>query len=196
MDIKTISKSTNFVVIIMIIVFLSLPILIVMTNINLKNASPSNFIAVQIEGEPKIRKVIVQEEPVHNADSIKSWVKIATNYFLNYDANNYIAILKGGNKYMTKRFYPSFSINHAERIRDNAKAGFYISSSVVIEDPLLVGKAKINGIEYYKYYVKTSTIYKAETKNAYKEHEIIVTVKLENPQDNLRGIAIDELVIK
>lgn len=60
MDIKTVSKSTNFSVIIMIIVFLSLPVLMLMTNFNLKNASPSNFIAVQIEGEPKIKKVIVQ----------------------------------------------------------------------------------------------------------------------------------------
>lgn len=196
MDIKTVSKSSNFTAIIMIIVFLSLPILILMTNFNLKNASPSNFIAVQIEGEPKIKKVIVQERPVHNAESIKSWVKISTNYFLNYDINNYIPMLKAGGKYMTKRFYPSFAMNHALRIKENAMNGFYISSSVVIEDPVLTGKAIVNGVTYYKYYVKTSTIYKAETKTAYKNHEIIVTVKLENPEDNLRGIAIDELVIK
>lgn len=196
MDIKTVSKSTNFSVIIMIIVFLSLPVLMLMTNFNLKNASPSNFIAVQIEGEPKIKKVIVQESPVHNAESIKSWVKISTNYFLNYDINNFIPMLKGGNKYMTRRFYPSFVLNHGKRIRENAINGFYISSSVVIEDPVLTSKAVVNGISYYKYYVKTSTIYKAETKNAYKNHEIIVTVKLESPEDNLRGIAIDELVIK
>jgi len=196
MDIKTVSKSTNFSVVIMIMVFLSLPALLLITNFNLKNASPSNFIAVQIEGEPKIREVIVQESPVHNAESIKSWVKIATNYFLNYDVNNFIPILKAGDKYMTRRFFPAFSVNHAQRIRENANNGFYISSSVVIQDPVLTGKAVVNGVNYYKYYVKTSTIYKSETKNAYKEHEIIVTVKLENPQDNLRGIAIDELVIK
>lgn len=196
MDIKTVSKSTNFTVIIMIIVFLSLPILMLMTNFNLKNGSPSNFIAVQIEGEPKIKKVIVQEKPVHNAESIKSWVKISTNYFLNYDINNFKQRLKDGDKYMTARFYPSFIVNHAKRIRENAINGFVISTSVVIEDPVLTGKAVVNGVSYYKYYVKTSTIYKSETKNAYKNHEIIVTVKLENPEDNLRGIAIDELVIK
>lgn len=196
MDIKTVSKSTNFTVIIMIIVFLSLPALMLMTNLNLKNGSPSNFIAVQIEGEPKIRKVIVQEKPVHNAESIKSWVKISTNYFLNYDINNFKQRLLDGDKYMTKRFFPSFVVNHAKRIRENAENGFVISTSVVIEDPVLTGKAVVNGVSYYKYYVKTSTIYKSETKNAYKNHEIIVTVKLENPEDNLRGIAIDELVIK
>lgn len=196
MDIKTISKSTNFSVVIMIIVFLSLPVLLLITNFNLKNASPSNFIAVQIDGEPKIRKVIVQESPVHNTESMKSWVKIATNYFFNYDVNNYIPRLKAGDIYMTKRFYPAFSLNHAQRIKENANNGFYISSSVVIQDPVLTGKAVVNGVSYYKYYVKTSTLYKSETKNAYKEHDVIVTVKLENPEENLRGIAIDELVIK
>jgi hypothetical protein len=196
MDIKTVSKSTNFTVIIMIMVFLSLPVLILMINFNLKNASPSNFIAVQIEGEPKIKQVIVQEKPVHNAESIKSWVKISTNYFLNYDINNFKERLKEGDKYMTKRFFPSFVVNHAKRIRENAINGYVISTSVVIEDPVLTGKAVVNGVSYYKYYVKTSTIYKSETKTAYKNHEIIVTVKLENPEDNLRGIAIDELVIK
>jgi hypothetical protein len=196
MDIKTVSGTSNFTVIILIMVFLALPVLMIVTDMNLKNSSPSNFLAVQIEGEPIIKKVIVQSKPVHNAESIKTWVKTATNYFFNYNVNNFIDVLKKGDVYMTKRYYPSFSLNHAKRINENAKAGFYISSSVVIKDPVLVGKATVNGVAYYKYYLQTSTIYKAETKNAYKEHNIIVTVKLENPEDNLRGIAIDELVIK
>jgi hypothetical protein len=79
MDIKTVSGTSNFTVIILIMVFLALPVLMIVTDMNLKNSSPSNFLAVQIEGEPIIKKVIVQSKPVHNAESIKNLVKTSNN---------------------------------------------------------------------------------------------------------------------
>jgi len=196
MDISKVSRFLNFTTIMLTLIAVGLPVVITMTNLNLKNTSPSNFVAVQIEGVPTLKPVIIQNNPVHNSESIKSWVKISANHFLNYTVNNYIDVIKSGRKFMTARYFDSFSINHALRIKENVNNGYLISSSVVVEDPVLVSQANVNGVQYYKYYVVTSTIYKGQTKNAIKKHELIVTVKMEKPEDNLNGIAIDELVIK
>ncbi len=196
MDMKNTGSFTSFTIIVLLIAALSLPVLMIMVNLNLKNSSPSDFVGLVIEGDVRLRKLIVQDRPVHNSESIKNWVKVASNHFLNYNANNFKDVIVDGRKYMTQRFYNGFSINHGLRIRQNINNGYYISSSVVIEDPVLIGKAVVNGVDYYKYYIRTSTVYKAEAKNALQNHQLIVTVKMENPQDNLRGLAIDELIIK
>lgn len=196
MELKNVGSITSFTMIIGLIVLLSFPVLIVLTNMNLQNSSPSQFIGLTIEGKPGLRKVIVQSRPVHNSESIKNWVKIAANHFLNYNVNDFTDVIKDGRKYMTARFYNGFAMNHALRIKSNIESGYYISSSVVEDTPVLISKAVVNGKDYYKYYMRTSTVYKAEAKNAFKNHDLIVTVKMENPEDNLRGLAIDELIIK
>lgn len=196
MDTVKSGRFLNFTIIVLMLLVIGIPATIILTNMNLKNASPSTFVAVQIEGKPTLKEVFIQDKPIHNSESIKSWVKISANHFLNYTANNYIDVIKAGKKYMTEKFYDSFSINHALRIKENVANGYLIATSVVVEDPVLVSKATVNGVDYYKYYIVTSTVYKAETKSAQKKHELIVTVKMEDPEINLNGIAIDELIIK
>lgn len=196
MDMKRLGSFTNFTMVVVLLICMAIPVLAILTNLNLKNSSPSQIVGLMIEGEPRLRKLIVQDRPVHNSESIKEWIKVAANHFLNYEASDYKTMITDGRKFMTNRFYEGFYMKHALRINQNIKNGYYISSSVVIEEPKLIAKAVVNGQDYYKYYMKTSTVYKAESKNAYKDHELFVTVKMENPEDNLRGLAIDELIIK
>lgn len=53
-----ISNLTNLGVIGGILIFLALPVLMITTNMNLENASPDDFLAVQIEGEPVIKELL------------------------------------------------------------------------------------------------------------------------------------------
>lgn len=196
MEIKKVGGFSSFTIIILTVIMLATPIMVILTNINLKNSSPSEIVGIMIEGEPRLRKLIVQDKPVHNSESIKAWVKVATSHFFNYTSNNYKDVIREGRKYMTARFYNGFYMNHAIRINQNIKNGYYISSTVITNEPVLVAKAVRNGQDYYKYYLEGSTVYKAESRDAITDHKFIVTVKMENPEDNLRGLAIDELVIK
>lgn len=194
MKIETVSKTSNLAVIVMILVFLAIPTLMIMTNSNLKNSSPSRFLAVQIEGEPKIREVYVQDRPTENPEAMKSWVKTAVIKVFNYDANNYIDVMKASQTDFTKEFYPDL-FKMATQIKDNVQQGFYITSSVVDLEPVLVQQAVIDGNSYYKFYMRIVTYNKSELKTIMRTTKLFVTVKFENPEQNVRGIAISSLTL-
>ncbi len=193
---EKIEKIFNLSIYLFIFIFIATIFFNIITIINLSNSSPSNFIGIKVGNDPKVVKVIVQNKPVISQDSIKSWVKKSTNHFFNYNINNFKDVIKNGRPLMTAKFYNAFEIPRALKIIEIFNSGYNISSSVVMEEPLLISKANINGIEYYKYFVKTSTVYKGDFKNVVSNHEIIMTVKIENPEDNPNGIAIDEMNIK
>lgn len=166
------------------------------TIMNLGNSSPSDFLGIKVGKDPKIVKVLVQTAPVQNQESIKQWIKISTNHFFNYNVNNFKDILRTGQPLLTESFYKRFTVPRAMTVLEIFNSGYQISSSIVSTDPLLIGEAKVNGVQYYKYFVETSTVYKGEIKSVVSKHTIIVTVKIENPTENPNGIAIDEMVIK
>ncbi|WP_350613332.1 DotI/IcmL/TraM family protein [Pseudomonas sp. HY7a-MNA-CIBAN-0227] len=176
-------------------VFVAIIVLMVITNKNLHNASPTTFLAVQIEGEPKIHELLVQERPTENPEAMKYWIKNSVLQFYNYNANNYIDVMKSGEDLFTTDFYPAFSMATALRIKENVKNGFYISSAIVDLDPILVQQGKIDGDSYYKFYLRLTTIYKSETRTIVKTPKIVITVKFENPEINVRSIAIADLTI-
>lgn len=195
MKIETTSRLTNLSVVGSILVLLTLPVLMIITNNNLKNASPDRYYSVQIEGEPIVKEVIAEERPIENPEAIKSWVKSAVIQYFNYDANNYIKVLKAGRENFTKEFFGPFSVATKERIESNIDAGFYISSSIVELDPILVKQAVIDGDSYYKYYLRLNTVYKSEMQTVIRNPKIFVTVKFEKPSSNVRSIAIADLTI-
>ena len=195
MKIETVSKTTNLVVIAMIAIFLALPALIIYTNLNLKNSSPSRFLAVQIDGEPNIREVFVQERPTENPEAMKSWVKNSVINFYNYNANNYIQTIKAGKPLFTEDYYDIFSTATAKRIKENVAKGFYVASSVIEVDPILVQQGVIDGNSYYKFYMKIETYNKSELSTIVRKTKLFVTVKFENPQKNVRSISIADISI-
>lgn len=166
------------------------------TVINLPNSSPNNFLGINVSNNPKVVQVMVQDHPVQNQDSIKNWVKIATNHFFNYNINNFKDVIKSGEKFTTSTFYKRFAVPRALKNIEIFNSGYQISSSIVSQDPYLIGGANVNGIQYYKYLVETSTVYKGEVRTVVSNHTIIVTVKIENPKENPNGIAIDEMDIR
>lgn len=196
MEIKKVGNFLNFVIFILGIITLFIPIAFVSMNLNLDNMTPNKFFSINIEGTPKVRPVIIQRAPILNTNSVKDWVKQSANYFMNYTSTDYLDRLYEGKNYMTPRFYSAFYKSQRENIEKNIKNGIQISSSIVIQDPVLLGKAIVNGIPYYKYYLRTSTTYKAETKTIQRNHDVIMVVKKENPAEVLRGVAIDDLQIK
>lgn len=195
MKIESVSKTTNLVVIVMIAVFISLPAMIIYTNLNLKNASPDRFLAVQIDGEPKIREVYVQEKPTENPEAMKLWVKNSVVNFYNYDANNFIQTIKDGKHLFTEDYYPTFSVATALRIKENVAKGWYVASSIVEMEPILVQQGVIDGDSYYKFYMKIITYNKSELSTIPKTTKLFVTVKFENPEQNVRSIAIADISI-
>lgn len=191
-----IEKTFNSIIwIILLLFFLSFGVMFV-TLSNLSNSSPSDFIGIKVGENPKTVKVIVQSNPVQNQESIKMWVKIATNHFFNYNINNFKDVLTSGKVYLTNDFYDRFLIPRAQKNVEIFNSGYQISSSIVSEEPYLISKANINGIQYYKYFVQTSTVYKGEIRSVNDKHEITVTVKIEDSKENPNGIAIDEMVIR
>lgn len=197
-ELTTVKVENAFNIIIwltLILFFISLVAGIV-TISNLSNSSPNNFIGIKVGDNPKTVKVIIQSNPLQNQESIKKWVKISTNHFFNYNINNFKDVLRSGKVFLTPEFYNRFLMPRAEKNIEIFNAGYQISSSIVSEEPYLISKARINGIQYYKYFVQTSTVYKGEIRSVNDKHEITVTVKIENPKDNPNGIAIDEMIIR
>ncbi|QUG90724.1 hypothetical protein GR140_18850 [Pseudomonas putida] len=195
MKIETTSRLTNLSVVGSILVLLALPVLMIITNNNLKNASPDRYYSVQIEGEPIVKEVVAEERPIENPEAIKSWVKSAVIQYFNYDANNYKKVIESGRDNFTASFFKPFKDATEERIEANIKAGYYISSSIVELDPILVKQAVIDGDSYYKYYLRLNTVYKSEMQTIIKNPKVFVTVKFEKPSSNVRGIAIADLTI-
>ncbi len=195
MKIETVSTTTNVTVIAGIIVFIASIVLMTLTNLNLKNASPDTFYAVQIEGEPKIKEVIVTDTPAENPDAMRSWIKIVVANYFNYNANNYKQVIESGRENFTKSFYEAFAKATKERIFENVENGYYVSTAIVEKEPILIQQATIDGASYYKFYLRLTAIYKSELKTIITNPKIIVTVKFENPETNVRGIAISDLTI-
>lgn len=196
MEIRKVANFLNLTIMLMIVFALSIPVMLLTINFKLDAMTPNKFVAVTIEGEPTLKPVIVQSTPILNTESVKDWVKTTVNYFMNYTSTDYIEKINGGARYMTPRYYPAFRKQFINKAEQDWKNGYQISSSVVIEDPVLIGKADINGIPYYQYYLKTSTEYKAETRTIPRVHDVIISVKKEKPSEFLRGVAIDDLKIK
>jgi glycerophosphoryl diester phosphodiesterase len=193
---EKVENTFNMIIRVFMIIFILTLAVNINTVLNLKNSSPSSFLGIKVGKDPKIVKVIVQSTPVQNQESIKQWIKISTNHFFNYNVNNYKDVLKTGRPFLTENFYKRFTVPRALKVIEIFNSGYQISSSIVDNEPLLIGAAKINGIQYYKYFIETSTVYKSEIKHVITKHSIIVTVKIENPEDNPNGIAIDEMNIK
>lgn len=193
---EKIEKTFNLIIKVCCVLFILTIFVNINTIMNLGNSSPSNFLGIKVGKDPKVVKVIVQTTPIQNQDSIKQWIKISTNHFFNYNVNNFKDILKTGQPFLTSNFYKRFTIPRAMTIIEIFNSGYQISSSIVSSDPLLIGEANVNGVQYYKYFVETSTVYKGEIKSVVSKHTIVVTVKIENPTENPNGIAIDEMVIK
>lgn len=196
MEIKKVGKSLNLTIQLLILCLLIVVGCFFAINFNLDKMTPDKFIAVQIEGEAKLKPVIVQPVPILNTLSMKEWIKTSVNYFMNYTSTNYYDVINGGARYMTPRLYPAYRKDFIQKVEENIKNGYQISSSIVISEPALIGQTRVNGVPYYKFYVRTSTEYKAETKTMQREHDVVVVVKKEDPKDFFRGVAIDELKIK
>jgi len=196
MEIKKVGTSLNLTIQLLILCLFIVAGCFFAINFNLDKMTPDKFIAVKIEGEAQLKPVIVQPVPILNTQSMKEWIKTSVNYFMNYNSTNYYDIINGGSKYMTQRIYPAYRKDFLQKVEENIKNGYQISSSIVISEPALIGQTRVNGIPYYRFYVRTSTEYKAETKTMQREHDVIVVVKKEDPKDFFRGVAIDELKIK
>lgn len=193
---EKIENTFNLIIKFFCVIFILTIFININTIMNLGNSSPSDFLGIKVGKDPKVVKVIVQTAPVQNQESIKQWIKISSNHFFNYNVNNFKDVLQTGAPFLTANFYERFTIPRAMTVIDIFNSGYQISSSIVSNDPLLIGEANINGIQYYKYFVETSTVYKGEIKSVVSKHTIVVTVKIENPTENPNGIAIDEMVIK
>lgn len=188
-----ISNLTNLGVIGGILTFLALPVLMITTNMNLENASPDDFLAVQIEGEAAIKELLYDDKPFYSPDAITSWVTVAANHFYNYDINNYKVVFKEGKKYIAPEIADEFVYQMAVNAKKNFEAGWLITRSNVEIKPMLIQQGTIDGIQYYKYFLKTSTMFKSEQKPAYKNLELTITVRLDDPTKNIRGISIESL---
>lgn len=193
---EKIENTFNLIIKVFCVIFILTIFININTIMNLGNSSPSDFLGIKVGKDPKVVKVIVQTAPVQNQESIKQWIKISSNHFFNYNVNNFKDVLQSGAPFLTSSFYERFTIPRALTVIEIFNSGYQISSSIVSNDPLLIGEANINGIQYYKYFVETSTVYKGEIKSVVSKHTIVVTVKIENPTENPNGIAIDEMVIK
>lgn len=193
MEPTTVSRITNIGVVTGIITFLALPVLMVITNTNLENASPDEFLAVQIEGEPDIKELLYDDKPFYSPDAITSWVTVAANHFYNYDINNYKVVFKEGTKYVAPEIADEFVYQMAANAKKNFEAGWLITRSTVEIKPMLIQQGIVDDIQYYKYFLKTSTIFKSEQKPAYKNLELVITVRLDDPTKNIRGISIASL---
>lgn len=193
MEPTTIGKATNLGVVVGIVTIIALPVLMIMTNINLENASPDEFLAVQIEGEPVIKELLYDDKPFYSPDAITSWVVTATNHFYNYDVNNYRDVFREGKKYIAPELASQFVNQMAKNAKDNIEAGFIITQSNIEVKPMLIQQGLVDDIQYYKYFLKTSTMFKSETGPKYKNLELVITVRLDDPTKNIRGISIASL---
>lgn len=196
MEPTTIGKVTNLGVVVGIVTIIALPVLMIMTNINLENASPDDFLAVQIEGEPVIKELLYDDKPFYSPDAITSWVVTATNHFYNYNINNYKDVFKKGEKYIAPEMASQFVLNMAKHAKKNLEAGYIITQSNVEVKPVLIQEGVIEGIQYYKYFLKTSTVFRGEVRSGFKNLDLIVTVRLDEPTKNVRGISIVDIMCK
>lgn len=187
---------SNLAVIAGALTLVALPAMIIITNTNLDNVTPDTFLSVTIEGEPKIKELLYQEYPSYSQEAIKLWVKRSITPFYNYNANNYIDVMKSARNVLSASTRDEITHAHATRIKANVANGFLVASSIVTGGPTLIQGGIVDGIEYYKYYVELSTVYKAEGKTLYKDTQLAVTVRLDDASTNTSGISIVDFVCK
>lgn len=187
---------SNLTAIVGALAFFTLPAMIYITNTNLENTTPDTFLSVTIEGEPKIKELLYQENPSYSQEAIKSWVKRSISPFYNYNANNYIDVMKSARNVLSEKTREEFIHAHAVRIKAIVANGYLITSSVVIGGPTLLQSGIVDGVEFHKYYVELSTVYKAEGKTLYKEPQLVVTVRLDDASKNANGISITDFYCK
>jgi hypothetical protein len=163
---------------------------------NLNKLNPDTFVSVQIEGKPEVKRLFVQNEPILNQEAIKVWLMEGINEVFNWNSTDYKQVLNNSAYFFEPNFYKTFVSSNQARMETLISTGVQISSSIVMEKPVLVGTTRINGVQYWKYYLKTSTVYKSEYRPLPIEHEIVATVKAEDPKLYSRGVVIANLNIR
>jgi hypothetical protein len=189
---KFLNKSITIITMLMIVI----PICFVVMSFNMDKLSPDVFVTVKIEGTPELKRIATQDEPILNQDAIKTWLMEGINEIFNWKSTDYKEVVKSSAYFFDPTFYQVFAESYTARIVESVSSGIQISSSIVQERPVLISSARVNGVKYWKYYLKTSTLYKSEFKTIPIEHEIIATVKSEDPKIHNRGVVLVNLSIR
>lgn len=196
MDIHKSGKFLNKAITIITVFMIVIPICFIVMSFNMDKLTPDVFVTVKIEGKPELRRIVTQDEPILNQDAIKTWLMEGINEVFNWKSTDYNNVIKNSAYFFDASFYKIFAESYSARIVESVSSGIQISSSIVQERPVLISTARINGVTFWKYYLKTSTVYKSEFKTLTVEHEIIATVKSEDPKIHNRGVVLVNLAIR
>lgn len=196
MDIEKSGKFLNIAVKIMVLFFIAIPLCFIISSVNMDKLTPDVFVSVKIEGKPELKRLPSQSEPILNQEAIKIWLMQGMNEIFNWNSTDYSQVMKRSAYFFDTKFYQTFSNSNNARINGLLSTGVQISSSIVQDRPVLVATTRINGIQFWKYYLTTSTVYKSEYKTVVVKHEIVATVKAEDPKLYKRGVVIVNLNIR
>lgn len=196
MDIQKSGKFLNNAIKIMMFFIIIIIACFIFSSMNLNKLNPDTFVSVQIEGKPEVKRLFVQNEPILNQEAIKIWLMQGINEVFNWNSTDYKQVLSNSAYFFEPNFYKTFVSSNQARMESLISTGIQISSSIVMERPVLVGTTRINGVPYWRYYLKTSTLYKSEYRVSNIEHEIVATVKAEDPKLYRRGVVIVNLNIR
>lgn len=196
MDIYKSGKFLNRAITIMTIFLVVIPVCFIIGNYNFDKLSPTTFVSVKIEGNPELKLIQTQDSPILNDDAIKNWLMEGANEMFNWDSTNYKRVIKDSAYFFDPDFYKIYAELNTARVETLIASGVQISSSIIGNKPVLISKAKINGVVYRRYYMVTSTVYKSEFKTTWVQHEIIATVKPEDPKKYNRGIVLVDVNIR
>lgn len=196
MDIHKSGKFLNSSIKIITVFMFVLPICFFLSSYYMDKLSPDVFVSVKIEGTPELKRITTQDQPILNQDAIKTWLMEGINEVFNWNSTDYKKVLKDSAYFFDEGFYKVFADSYLARITESLSSGVQFSSSIVQERPVLISTARINGVTFWKYYLKTSTLYKSEFKTIPVEHEVIATVKSEDPKIHNRGVVLVNLIIR
>lgn len=196
MDVYKISQRLGIISLLMLISVIAIPILSYLASSNYSNYTPKNYIGVVIDGDNKrFKRLYIEDKPTINTESARYNVIDYVNKIMNYNSTNYVDIIRENKDLFDKKYYKSFARTLYQKINTDIDNGYHIVASIVSEKPVMIGMAYDGKNIYYRYSLKTSTIYRSEIRDRKTQHNVIVVVKVENPKDNINGMSIANIII-